>query len=127
MMESKIIAFIATKSPADAIKFYVDQLELQLVADEPSALVFNANGTMLRVSKVDRFEPAPFTVLGWEVVDIRREIDRLVGLDVVFERFEGFEQDDRGITSFPDGTMVAWFRDPDGNLLSLTQFGELST
>lgn len=122
MKQAKIIAFVGTQSPAEATAFYRDRLGLELVADEPSAIVFNAGDTMLRVSKVDSFEPTPFTVLGWDVADIRQELDRLVSRGVGFERFDGFGQDDRGIATFPDGTHVAWFRDPDGNMLSLTQF-----
>lgn len=77
---------------------------------------------MLRFSTVPNLEPAPFTVLGWEVSDINRKVDELVnrGLDV--ERFDELDQDERGIATYPDGTQVAWFRNPDGNMLSLPQF-----
>ncbi len=122
LSEARLISFVGTTMPAEARRFYEQKLGLHLVTDEPSALVFDANGTMLRVSKVASFEPAPFTVLGWEVDDIQQAADRLVAQGIRLERFEGFEQDDRGIASFPDGTRVAWFRDPDGNMLSLTQF-----
>ena len=122
LKESRIISFVSTQAPETAKRFYIDQLGLELVADEPSALVLNANGTMLRVSKVASFEPAPFTVLGWKVADIKAKVDDLVERDVVFERFDAFKQDERGIATFSDGTMVAWFKDPDGNILSLTQF-----
>ncbi|MGH7318119.1 MAG: VOC family protein, partial [Candidatus Rokuibacteriota bacterium] len=80
------------------------------------------DGTMLRVSRVDKVAVAPYTVLGWTVDDIGVSIDNLKQKGVVFERFEGFPQDERGIWTAGDGTRVAWFRDPDGNLLSLTQF-----
>jgi predicted enzyme related to lactoylglutathione lyase len=77
---------------------------------------------MLRIAKVESFEPAPFTVLGFRVEEIEAEVDRLANQGIGTERYEGFAQDDRGITTFPDGTRVAWFKDPDGNLLSLAQF-----
>ena len=122
LTDAKIISFIGTRSPDEARRFYEDGLGLDLVADEPSALVFDSNGTMLRVSKVANFEPAPFTVLGWEVSDIEKKVDELGKRGIPVERFEVFEHDDRGIVTFPDGTMVAWFRDPDGNMLSFRQF-----
>lgn len=122
LKDSKIIAFVGTTAPGEARRFYEDQLGLEFLADEPSALLFDSNGTMLRVSKVASFQPAPFTVLGWEVDDIRVKVAELVERGVACEHFEGIEQDERGIAAFPDGTMVAWFKDPDGNVLSLTQF-----
>jgi catechol 2,3-dioxygenase-like lactoylglutathione lyase family enzyme len=119
---AKIMAFVATTNAARAKAFYAQTLGLRLVADEPSALVFDSQGTMLRVSKVRSHVPAAFTVLGWEVADIRAVVASLAERGVHFERFEGFHQDDLGLFAFPDGTRVAWFKDPDGNLLSLTQF-----
>jgi catechol 2,3-dioxygenase-like lactoylglutathione lyase family enzyme len=122
LVGAKTIAFVATTKAERAKAFYAQTLGLRLVADEPFALVFDACGTMLRVSKVSAFVPAPFTVLGWEVADIRASVAALTERDVVFERFAGFQQDELGLFTFPDGTRVAWFKDPDGNLLSLTQY-----
>jgi catechol 2,3-dioxygenase-like lactoylglutathione lyase family enzyme len=119
---SSIMAFVSTKDPARAKTFYQDVLGLNFVADEPYALVFEANGTMLRVSKVREISPAPYTVLGWKVTDINTTIGELTARGVTFERFPGFPQDDLGIMTFPEGAKVAWFKDPDGNMLSLTQF-----
>lgn len=121
LTNAQLIAFVGTKKPEEARRFYSEALGLTLVADEQFAIVFDANGTMLRVSKVPSFEPLPFTVLGWEVSDIHRDISILTGQGVVFEQFDMLDHDDLGITTFPDGTQVAWFRDPDGNILSLTQ------
>jgi catechol 2,3-dioxygenase-like lactoylglutathione lyase family enzyme len=117
-----VIAFVGVQDAARARAFYETTLGLSLVADEPSALVFDANGTVLRVSKVAKVTPAPYTVLGWKVADIRRTIEELAGRGVVFERFGFFPQDALGVWTAPDGTRVAWFKDPDGNVLSLTQF-----
>jgi catechol 2,3-dioxygenase-like lactoylglutathione lyase family enzyme len=119
---SPLMAFIATQDPALALAFYKDILGLRLLSDEPSALVFDAHGTTLRVQKVHTLSPPPYTALGWRVSDIRAEIEGLVERGVRFERFAGFAQDESGILTFPDETRVAWFKDPDGNLLSLTQF-----
>jgi len=118
------MAFVATKDPARARTFYEGTLGLRLVADESFALVFDANGTMLRVQKVNELTPHAFTALGWQVQDIRESIRTLVERGVAFERFSipGFPQDELGIWTADDGTKVAWFKDSDGNILSLTQF-----
>ena len=120
--KSKIIGFVATQHPAQARKFYEETLGLKLMEDGPFALVFDANGTMLRVQKVQEFTPASHTVLGWDVPDIRATIKELSKRGVRFERFEGLLQDESGIWTTPQGAMVAWFKDPDRSTLSLTQF-----
>jgi predicted enzyme related to lactoylglutathione lyase len=119
---SKLIAFVATTNSEKAQAFYEQKLGLTLSEDTPFALVFEANGVMLRVQKVQSLNPASHTVLGWHVADIRRTIATLVEKGVVFERFAGVSQDEQGIWSAPSGAQVAWFKDPDGNILSLTQF-----
>lgn len=119
---SKIIAFVSTLDLVRARAFYEQVLGLSLVSDEAFALVFDANGMMLRVTKVQELAIAKYTVLGWDVSDIRAEIAWLTQRGVVFERYDGLPQDELGITSFSDGARVAWFKDPDGNLLSITQF-----
>ena len=119
---ASVMAFVATKNPDKAKAFYQDILKLKLTADDPFALVFDANGTMLRVSKVQELTPAPFTVLGWKVNDIAVEIRDLKGRGVIFEFFKGFQQDDLAVWTSPNGAKVAWFKDPDGNMLSLSEF-----
>jgi len=119
---SPIMAFAATTDSGRAKAFYEDVLGLKFVVDDSYALVFDANGTMLRISKVADFKPAPYTVLGWKVTDMVESINELTAKGVAFERFPGFPQDDLGALTFPDGTKVAWFKDPDGNMLSLAQF-----
>jgi len=117
-----LIAFVSTTNPARAEKFYADALGLQLVNRSPLALVFDAHGTMLRVTVVEQLDPAPNTVLGWSVADISEAIRALVARGVVFLRYESMRQDAQGIWQSPSGAMIAWFTDPDGNVLSLTQF-----
>src|SRR4051794_6638289 len=117
-----IMAFVATQEPARALAFYRDSLGLPLSADEPYALVFDAHGTMLRVSKVEEVVAAPYTVLGWQVDDIQAAVKGLAKRGIQFERYEGLTQDRAGIWTSPSGAKVAWFKDPDGNVLSLTQF-----
>ena len=122
MTNSKIIAFVATQNPANALTFYRDTLGLSLVNDDPFAIVFDVNGTMLRVQKVKEIAPAQYTALGWDVPDIYTRIKELTGRGVRFERFPGLPQDDQGVWAAPSGAKIAWFKDPDGNILSLTQF-----
>jgi catechol 2,3-dioxygenase-like lactoylglutathione lyase family enzyme len=119
---SPLMAFVATRDTERARAFYRDVLGLKLIADEPSALVFDADGSMLRLAKVPSFTPAPYTVLGWRVENILAAMADLTREGVPFERFEGLTQDESGVCTFPEGTMIAWFKDPDGNILSLTQF-----
>jgi len=115
-----IIAFVATTKPERARVFYEDALGLTLIADEPFALVFDADGVTLRVAKVQALDPAPHTVLGWSVNDIRGTINGLTKRGVIFERYDGLTHDEMGVWTSPSGARVAWFKDPDGNVLSLT-------
>lgn len=120
---AEVIAFVGVTDAARAKAFYRDALGLRLVGEEAEhALVFDAGGTMLRVSVVQEVPLAPYTVLGWRVGDIGAVVHGLASKGLTFERFPGFTQDARGIWSAPDGTRIAWFKDPDGNMLSLTQF-----
>ena len=122
MLDSAALtAFVATTDAQRATAFYRDVLGLRLKSDEPVALVFDANGTRIRVQKLERFAPQPFTVLGWWVSDIRETISKLVARGVIFERYAWAKQDAFGIWPAPSGASVAWFKDPDGNILSLTQ------
>ncbi|MGH7281193.1 MAG: VOC family protein [Polyangiaceae bacterium] len=124
MLENQpIIAFVATKNPPVSRRFYEDVLGLRFVADEPAALIFDTGeNVMLRIQKVDALTPHPFTALGWVVEDIRGTVEGLKKLGVRFEKYEFLSQDDLGIWTTPDGSGVAWFKDPDGNVLSLTAF-----
>ena len=118
-----IIGFVTIVDVARARDFYRDTLGLRLVMEEPPfALVFEANGIMLRLGMAKKLPPAHGTVLGWQVPEIAATVKSLVRSGVRFERYEGMEQDELGIWTSPTGAMVAWFRDPDGNILSVTEF-----
>ncbi len=119
---SNVVAFVATSKPDGAKDFYQRVLGLRLVYDDPFAIVFDANGVMLRVQKVQEHAPPPYTVLGWDVADIGASVKELSERDVKFERYAWLEQDELGIWTTPSGARIAWFKDPDGNTLSLTQF-----
>jgi catechol 2,3-dioxygenase-like lactoylglutathione lyase family enzyme len=118
---SPVVAFVATRDAARARAFYESTLGLRVVADTPFALVVDAGGTTIRVQKVKAFTPHPFTALGWTVGDIARMMAALRERGVVFQRFEFVPQDAHGVWTTPDGSKVAWFQDPDGNTLSLTE------
>jgi catechol 2,3-dioxygenase-like lactoylglutathione lyase family enzyme len=117
-----IVAFVSTQDFEKARAFYVGVLGLRFVKDDGFALVLDANGIMVRVAKVPPpFTPAPFTILGWRVADIEKVAEELQQKGVQFERFGFFEQDKLGIWTAPGGDKVAWFKDPDGNILSVSQ------
>jgi len=123
LSDQNIMGFVATADPDRAKKFYGDTLGLPLVSDElPFALVFDACGTMLRVTVVKEVSPRGYTVLGWKVPDVVAAAKALLKVGVQFERYGMKEQDERGVWTAPGGARVVWFKDPDGNVLGLTQF-----
>jgi len=116
----KIIAFVPTKDTVKARGFYEGVLGLRFLKDDGFALVLEANGIMVRVAKAD-FQPARFTILGWEVSDLANMVAALQERGVSFEKYDALKQDRLGIWTAPSGDKVAWFKDPDGNVLSLSQ------
>jgi catechol 2,3-dioxygenase-like lactoylglutathione lyase family enzyme len=119
---SDVIAFAATADLPRARAFYEGALGLHLVDENPYGAVFDAHGTMLRLTVVAEVAHPGYTVLGWQVSDISDLVDGLESRGVVFARYDGVEQDARGVWTSPGGDRIAWFTDPDGNVLSLTQF-----
>ena len=118
---SALIAFVATTDLSRARSFYQGVLGLRCIEENPIACVFDADGTMLRVTAVPELKPAGYTVAGWRVDDIADAIKGLAEGGVDFQRFDGMDQDELGVWTAPTGAKVAWFRDPDGNVLSLTE------
>jgi catechol 2,3-dioxygenase-like lactoylglutathione lyase family enzyme len=123
LSKAKLTAFAATAHAARAKAFYQKTLGLRLLSDDEFAIAFDANGVQLRVQKVEKVTPPAFTVLGWEVPNLRRTMTALATAGVRFERYEFLHQDDAGVWTAPGGTRVAWFKDPDGNILSLAEGG----
>jgi catechol 2,3-dioxygenase-like lactoylglutathione lyase family enzyme len=103
--------------------FYEGTLGLRVIAETPFALVLDANGTMLRVTPVPELVAQPFTIAGWAVPDIDAVARALAEKGVEFTRYDGMAQDELGVWTSPNGDRIAWFKDPDGNTLSLTAFG----
>lgn len=118
----KLIAFVATRDPDRAKAFYRDILGLKFVSQDRFALVFDAGGTMLRVTTVQELTPPQYTVLGWQVPDVLGVAKSLQTKGIHFERYPGMQQNEVGVWNSPNGASVAWFKDPDGNTLSITQF-----
>ena len=115
------MAFVGVSSLGRAAEFYGGTLGLELADERPFALVARVRGTMLRITEVPSVAPAPYTVLGFEVTDVAGAVDRLAARGVPFTRYEGWGLEGGGICTAPGGARIAWFRDPDGNVLSLTQ------
>jgi catechol 2,3-dioxygenase-like lactoylglutathione lyase family enzyme len=121
-----IIGFVSIVDVSRARAFYRDTLGLRLVMEEPPfALVFDANGIMLRLGMANEIAPAHGTVLGWQVPEISATVKDLGQAGVKFERYGGMDQDESGIWTSPTGAKVAWFKDPDGNTLSISEHPEL--
>jgi catechol 2,3-dioxygenase-like lactoylglutathione lyase family enzyme len=124
MLESaRLVAFVPTSNFDKARSFYEGVLGLKFLSQDPFALVMETNGTTVRLAKVGNLTPAQFTILGWEVEDIENTVRSLAAKGVSFERFPGMQQDELGIWTAPGGDRVAWFKDPDENILSLSQSG----
>jgi catechol 2,3-dioxygenase-like lactoylglutathione lyase family enzyme len=126
----KFTAFLGARDRDKARNFYRDVLGFELVGDDHFALIFKLHNGMLRISPMPNYTPQPFTALGWEVPDIESAVKELSAKGIAFERFEGMGQNELGIWTAPGGpgvaevhaaARVAWFKDPDGNVLSVTQ------
>jgi catechol 2,3-dioxygenase-like lactoylglutathione lyase family enzyme len=118
---TNIVAFVPIKDSEKARAFYEGVLGLRFVKDDGFALVLEANGIMVRAAKMKEVTPAQFTILGWQVPDIEQVVRGLAARGVHFEVFGFFKQDELGIWTAPTGDKVAWFKDPDGNILSVSQ------
>jgi catechol 2,3-dioxygenase-like lactoylglutathione lyase family enzyme len=120
--KANLMAFVPSTDLDRSHRFYVGTLGLEPVEVTPFACVVRSGPTMLRVTRVDGLRPQPFTVLGWDVADLRATLAELAAAGVPALRFEGVDQDGSGVWTTPGGDLIAWFADPDGNTLSLTQF-----
>ncbi len=118
---AEITPLLGTNKPDVAKSFYQDTLGLKFVSDDGYALVFEGKNTKVRVSRVPVVSPTQYAVLGFTVDNIEKTIDALSAKGVIFARFGFFVQDERGVWTAPDGTKVAWFHDPDLNMLSVVQ------
>lgn len=121
LADKELKAFVPTIKPGKAKIFYRDILGLKLLSEDKYALEFNANETLLRVIIVPELKPQSFTVLGWNVEDISSTIKSLNKKGIICEKYDFLQQDNSGIWTSPNGSKIAWFKDPDGNVLSITE------
>ena len=119
--DADLVAFVSTTDADRATAFYRDLLGLELVEQTPFACVFRTPNAQLRVTLVSELVPEPYTVLGWRVDDVQAAARALAAAGVEPMRYAGLEQDEQGIWLSPAGARVGWFKDPDGNVLSITQ------
>ncbi|MGB6829819.1 MAG: VOC family protein [Terracidiphilus sp.] len=117
----RVVTFLISTNADATLGFYRDTLGLKFIRDDGFALVFDMGGVMLRIGRVPEFTPAQHTVLGWESENIEATVVQLAAKGVAFTRYPNMGQDERGICTFPNGDQVAWFKDPDGNVLSISQ------
>ncbi len=117
-----VIVFVPSTDPERSRQFYAGTLGLIVDEVTPFGCVLRAGDTMMRITKVDELRPQPFTVVGWAVPEIKLVVGELASRGVEFTRYEGMSQDSDGVWATPGGDLVAWFTDPDGNTVSLTQF-----
>jgi catechol 2,3-dioxygenase-like lactoylglutathione lyase family enzyme len=118
---NKMVGFVPTKDSVKAREFYEGKLGFQFMSDDPFALLVKAGDTRIRIAKAKEFTPAPYTVLGWEVPDIATVVRWLTDRGVAFEKYPFLQDQELGIWTTPNGDKVAWFKDPDGNVLSVSQ------
>lgn len=117
----KLVGFVPTKDSTRSRDFYEGKLGFQFVSDDQFALVMQAGESMIRIAKAANFTPASYTVMGWEVTDVAAMVKWLNGRGVTFEKYPFVDDQELGIWTTPNGDKVAWFKDPDGNVLSLSQ------
>jgi catechol 2,3-dioxygenase-like lactoylglutathione lyase family enzyme len=118
--EAAYVGFIPVRDTSQARRFYEGTLGLRVLEDTPFALVVDAHGTMLRITPVPELTVQPFTVAGWHVADVAITARALADRGVACTLYDGLAQDELGVWTSPGGDRVAWFKDPDGNTLSLT-------
>jgi catechol 2,3-dioxygenase-like lactoylglutathione lyase family enzyme len=118
---ANIVAFVPITDGAKAREFYEGKLGVRFIKEDGFAVVFESNGTRVRAVKMKEVKPSHFTILGWEVKPIEQAVMSLRDRGVHFETFGLFKQDELGIWTAPSGDKVAWFKDPDGNILSISE------
>jgi catechol 2,3-dioxygenase-like lactoylglutathione lyase family enzyme len=116
------MAFVAVTDLERAREFYIGALGLPVVESDPTTVVVNANGTPLRITRIEGHRPTNYTVIGWAVDDIDELAQELIDRGLRFDKYENLDQDEHGVWTGPNGNRIGWFEDPDGNILSLTQF-----
>jgi len=122
LSEATTMSFVTSTKPEEAKRFYFETLGLKFLSEDEYGLMFSVGrSSMLRIQKMKEFKPLQSTVFGWLVDDISNAVEELVERGVNFESFGFPSQDSRGVCTFENGDQVAWFKDLDGNTLSISQ------
>jgi catechol 2,3-dioxygenase-like lactoylglutathione lyase family enzyme len=121
LASATLMGFLFTKDYDQARAFYEGKLGFQFLSQDQFALAMRAGANMIRIAKIPDFAPARATVLGWEVADIEAMVSWLKGRGVTFESYPFIQDQKTGIWTAPGGDRIAWFKDPDGNVLSVSQ------
>ncbi len=121
LAHEKLMGFIPAKNLAAAKAFYEGRLGFRVVSEDHFGISLETKGALVRIANVGEHTPAAFTILGWEVADVQKTVTELKQAGVEFMRVPGLQQDELGIWAAPSGARVAWFKDPDGNTLSVSQ------
>ena len=121
LKSAKIVAFLQVSDRSKAKAFYVDVVGLRFISEDPFALVVESNGTRVRIGEAKEMKPVQGTALGWEVADIEEAVAYLLTRGIELQQYGFSGQDERGIWTTPNGDKVAWFKDPSGNTLSVSQ------
>lgn len=121
LASGRLVGFVPTKDYDKARAFYEGKLGFEFVSLDQFALTVRVGGHKIRISKVQNFTPLQGTILGWEVENIGAVVAWLRDRGVLTEKFPFVQDRDLGIWSTPTGDKVAWFKDPDGNILSVGQ------
>jgi catechol 2,3-dioxygenase-like lactoylglutathione lyase family enzyme len=117
-----LMGFIPTRDGDAARVFYEKKVGLRFISEDQFAVVFQSGENLIRISRTGSFTPAPFTILGWQSSHIEQDVRDMSARGVIFERYDYMgAQDELGIWTAPNGAKVAWFKDPDGNTLSISQ------
>lgn len=121
LASGKMVGFVPTKDYDKARAFYQGKLEFEFVSLDQYALVLSVGGHRIRIAKVPNFTPLQGTILGWEVKNIETVVTWLRDRGVPSEKYPFLQDRELGIWTAPNGDKVAWFKDPDGNILGVSQ------
>jgi catechol 2,3-dioxygenase-like lactoylglutathione lyase family enzyme len=121
LQSGKLVGFVPATDYEKARDFYVGKLGFEFISLDQFALAVKVGGHMIRITKMPNFAPLQGTILGWEVGDIEAVVGWLKNRGVAVEKYPFVQDQELGIWTAPGGARIAWFKDPDGNVLSVSQ------
>ena len=118
--QGKMVGFVFTTDYERARSFYEGKLGFRFVSQDGHALVLHTGKNLIRIAKLPEFTAQRGTVLGWEVENVEATVNELTKKGVTIEKYPWVADKETGIWATPNGDKVAWFKDPDGNVLSVS-------